>query len=640
MDKPQARHHAVRAARLLRRRRPGHPDRRAGAREVRRAGLCAARDRPQQIRGRGAEGARARCSSRSSTRSRRARRRWCFRRMACPRRCRPTRASAQHVLPRCHLPAGQQGAYRGQPAFRRRPRDRADRPCRACRGDRHDGAVAARARSRWSRRWRTPRRSRRAIRDNLAFVTQTTLSVDDTSAIVEVLRRRFPAIALPHKEDICYATTNRQEAVKKVAPNVDAMIVVGAPKSLELGAAGGSGAARRLRAGDAGRARRRASTGRSSRASRGSAITAGASAPEALVDEVIEAFAQRFEIEVRAHGAGRETIVFNLPRELRDARRRPHERSRSDRDGAAGAERLAARPARRSGAAAWRSASRRAISRASGAAVDAREMRGARSTHWIELFETQRMGKLRVTPQGRRRAGRPRRVRGLWRRPASPRSAMRSIPSIWGNGYATEAAAALRDWIFRETDVGPLHRLCRCAQRAVAARCCASIGMTRDACRPMYEGMPCQFHHAASRPRMTEPRDHPHRRRLLGQSRARAAGARCCSMDGTVKELKGGAPLTTNNQMELTAAIEALNALKRPVRGRAPHRQHLRQGRAHQVDPRLEEERLADGGQEAGQERRAVAGARRGGGAAQDRLALGQGPRWRRDERARRRAGQ
>jgi 4-hydroxy-3-methylbut-2-enyl diphosphate reductase len=65
----------------------------------------------------------------------------------------------------------------------------------------------------------------------LAFVTQTTLSVDDTSAIVDVLRRRFPSIALPHKEDICYATTNRQEAVKKVAPVVDAMVVVGAPES-------------------------------------------------------------------------------------------------------------------------------------------------------------------------------------------------------------------------------------------------------------------------------------------------------------------------------------------------------------------------------------------------------------------------
>src|SRR4029077_17785054 len=66
---------------------------------------------------------------------------------------------------------------------------------------------------------------------NLAYVTQTTLSVEDTAAMVEVLKRRFPQIVGPHKEDICYATTNRQEAVKRVAPSVDAMIVVGAPNS-------------------------------------------------------------------------------------------------------------------------------------------------------------------------------------------------------------------------------------------------------------------------------------------------------------------------------------------------------------------------------------------------------------------------
>ena len=103
----------------------------------------------------------------------------------------------------------------------------------------------------------------------LAFVTQTTLSVDDTREIVETLRRRFPAIAMPHKEDICYATTNRQEAVKRVAPDVDAMIVVGAPESSQFGAAGRSGAARRAarrRCWSSGRA---GSTGASSRGSRG-----------------------------------------------------------------------------------------------------------------------------------------------------------------------------------------------------------------------------------------------------------------------------------------------------------------------------------------------------------------------------------
>ncbi len=150
----------------------------------------------------------------------------------------------------------------------------------------------------------------------LAYVTQTTLSVDDTSAIVEVLRRRFPAIALPHKEDICYATTNRQEAVKKVAPTVEAMIVVGAPESSNsvrlVEVARRAGCARAVLVERAAHIDWRLFEGVTRLG-----ITAGASAPEALVDEVIEAFAERFAIAVSAHGAGRETIVFNLPRELR-----------------------------------------------------------------------------------------------------------------------------------------------------------------------------------------------------------------------------------------------------------------------------------------------------------------------------------
>jgi 4-hydroxy-3-methylbut-2-enyl diphosphate reductase len=154
--------------------------------------------------------------------------------------------------------------------------------------------------------------------EKLAYVTQTTLSVDDTSAIVEVLRRRFPGISLPHKEDICYATTNRQEAVKRVAPNVEAMIVVGAPES--------SNSVRLVEV-----AQRNGCTNASlvERADRIDwsrfegiktlGITAGASAPETLVDEVIEAFARRFDISVSASGEQRERIVFNLPRELRIA---------------------------------------------------------------------------------------------------------------------------------------------------------------------------------------------------------------------------------------------------------------------------------------------------------------------------------
>jgi 4-hydroxy-3-methylbut-2-enyl diphosphate reductase len=154
--------------------------------------------------------------------------------------------------------------------------------------------------------------------DKLAYVTQTTLSVDDTSAIVEVLRRRFPSIALPHKEDICYATTNRQEAVKKVAPVVDAMVVVGAPES--------SNSVRLVEVAKRAGCPRPNLVERADRIHRSQlednerlGITAGASAPETLVDEVIDAFGERYDIHVSAHGAGRETIVFNLPRELRVA---------------------------------------------------------------------------------------------------------------------------------------------------------------------------------------------------------------------------------------------------------------------------------------------------------------------------------
>jgi 4-hydroxy-3-methylbut-2-enyl diphosphate reductase len=152
----------------------------------------------------------------------------------------------------------------------------------------------------------------------LAYVTQTTLSVDDTAEIVAVLRRRFPAIALPHKEDICYATTNRQEAVKQVAHGVDALIVVGAPES--------SNSVRLVEVA------RRAGCPRAVLIERAAeidwaafegiarlGITAGASAPEALVEEVIDAFAERFEVDVRTSGEMREAIAFNLPRELRPA---------------------------------------------------------------------------------------------------------------------------------------------------------------------------------------------------------------------------------------------------------------------------------------------------------------------------------
>jgi 4-hydroxy-3-methylbut-2-enyl diphosphate reductase len=154
--------------------------------------------------------------------------------------------------------------------------------------------------------------------ENLAFVTQTTLSVDDTREIVEALQVRFPAIVSPHKEDICYATTNRQEAVKKVAPMVEGMIVVGSPNSSnsqrlrEVAERAGCKVARLVnRAQDIdwelfGNLR---SLG----------VTAGASAPEVLVEEIIDAFAERYEVSVETVTTTNEDVFFPLPRELRGA---------------------------------------------------------------------------------------------------------------------------------------------------------------------------------------------------------------------------------------------------------------------------------------------------------------------------------
>jgi len=153
--------------------------------------------------------------------------------------------------------------------------------------------------------------------ENLAFVTQTTLSVDDTRDMVDALRIRFPSIAGPHKEDICYATTNRQGAVKRVAPAVDAMIVVGSPNSSnsqrlrEVAEREGCPLVRLLlRAED---------IDWSLFGTIGSlGITAGASAPEILVEEIIDAFAERFTIRVESVTTADESVFFPLPRELRE----------------------------------------------------------------------------------------------------------------------------------------------------------------------------------------------------------------------------------------------------------------------------------------------------------------------------------
>jgi len=150
----------------------------------------------------------------------------------------------------------------------------------------------------------------------LAFVTQTTLSVDDTRDIVEALKQRYPEIVGPHKEDICYATTNRQEAVKKIAARADALIVVGAPNSSnsqrlrEVGEREGVQVALLLQ---------RASEidwAQFSHA-RTVAITAGASAPDILVEEIIDAFSERYDVTVETVTTADESVFFPLPRELR-----------------------------------------------------------------------------------------------------------------------------------------------------------------------------------------------------------------------------------------------------------------------------------------------------------------------------------
>lgn len=149
----------------------------------------------------------------------------------------------------------------------------------------------------------------------VAFVTQTTLSVEDTSEIVEALRARFPAIAAPHKEDICYATTNRQEAVKTIAEGSDVLLVLGSANSsnslrlVEVGRRSGAGEAYLID--DASGLDLAWLAG-----ARTVGVTAGASAPELLVQGVIDKLAGAFDVEVEEIAARRETLSFKLPRVL------------------------------------------------------------------------------------------------------------------------------------------------------------------------------------------------------------------------------------------------------------------------------------------------------------------------------------
>jgi 4-hydroxy-3-methylbut-2-en-1-yl diphosphate reductase len=149
----------------------------------------------------------------------------------------------------------------------------------------------------------------------LSFVTQTTLSVDDTAEIVAVLQRRFPDIAAPHKEDICYATTNRQDAVKAMARQAELVLVIGSPKSsnsvrlVEVAKRAGAGEARLV--GSAGDVDWTWFGG-----VRTVGITAGASAPEDLVEELIAAIAARYAAHVEEVRVTQEDVVFKLPRVL------------------------------------------------------------------------------------------------------------------------------------------------------------------------------------------------------------------------------------------------------------------------------------------------------------------------------------
>jgi 4-hydroxy-3-methylbut-2-enyl diphosphate reductase len=157
------------------------------------------------------------------------------------------------------------------------------------------------------------------VRDpaRLAFITQTTLSVDDTAGLVAALQARFPAIIGPHKEDICYATTNRQAAVKAIAPRIDALLVIGAPNSsnsrrlVEVGQNAGCAYAQLVqRAADI--------DWRALEGARAVGITAGASAPEVLINEVIDAFAARFDVTRELVETAVENVEFKVPRVLRE----------------------------------------------------------------------------------------------------------------------------------------------------------------------------------------------------------------------------------------------------------------------------------------------------------------------------------
>ena len=157
------------------------------------------------------------------------------------------------------------------------------------------------------------------VRDpnKLAYVTQTTLSIDDTAEVVEALKVRFPTIVGPHKEDICYATSNRQAAVKEIAPDVDALLVIGAPNS--------SNSQRLVEVAKKAGCKNSQLVQRATEINwdklmdiKSIGITAGASAPEILINEVIEALKERFEVKTNIVETATENVNFKVPRILRE----------------------------------------------------------------------------------------------------------------------------------------------------------------------------------------------------------------------------------------------------------------------------------------------------------------------------------
>jgi 4-hydroxy-3-methylbut-2-enyl diphosphate reductase len=153
--------------------------------------------------------------------------------------------------------------------------------------------------------------------ENLALVTQTTLSVDDTKGIIDILRERFPSIALPYKEDICYATTNRQMAVKEIAEACDLLLVIGSASSsnskrlVEVGAKAGADHAMLISSAESIDWER-------IEAADTIGLSAGASAPEYLTDGVLAALRSRYEITIKEVVVTEEKVIFRLPKLLRE----------------------------------------------------------------------------------------------------------------------------------------------------------------------------------------------------------------------------------------------------------------------------------------------------------------------------------